>query len=130
MQENLQNLKMKRKRVICKDYNVSNTFEEEFKARVNEVFTTVRTKKFSEIDVGDTIGRIMRLTRDYRVKLEGNFSTLVLGTALLEGIGRQLDRDLSLLDAAIPFVRASSTKSGIEMLQAYLRRIFGQTSSK
>ena len=41
------------------------------------------------------------LARDYKVKLEGNFSTLVVGTVLLEGLGRQLDPQINLLQVTI-----------------------------
>jgi hypothetical protein len=41
-------------------------------------------------------------TSGYGVQIEPNFATLVVGTAVLEGVGRQLNPRLSLLDAAVP----------------------------
>jgi aarF domain-containing kinase len=38
------------------------------------------------------------------VQIEGNFATLVVGTVVLEGLGRQLDPQLNLLEAAVPFL--------------------------
>lgn len=35
--------------------------------------------------------------------LPGNFATLVVATAVLEGLGRSLDPGLNLVDAAIPY---------------------------
>jgi hypothetical protein len=38
---------------------------------------------------------MMSLTRNYGVKLEGNFATLVVGTVLLEGEGNLWERLMS-----------------------------------
>jgi len=45
----------------------------------------------------------LAVARRYRVALEGNFATLCVGTLVLEGVGRQLDPDLDILEAAVPF---------------------------
>jgi predicted unusual protein kinase regulating ubiquinone biosynthesis (AarF/ABC1/UbiB family) len=36
--------------------------------------------------------------------MSGSFATLLVGTIVLDGIGRQLDPELSLLEASIPFL--------------------------
>ena len=53
---------------------------------------------------------VLNLVRQYRVQIEGNFATLCVGTAVLEGIGRQLDPDLNLLGEAVPYFEQSPLK--------------------
>eukprot|EP01113_Clastostelium_recurvatum_P006691 TRINITY_DN13053_c0_g1_i2.p1 TRINITY_DN13053_c0_g1~~TRINITY_DN13053_c0_g1_i2.p1 ORF type:complete len:586 (-),score=99.46 TRINITY_DN13053_c0_g1_i2:614-2281(-) len=78
--------------------------QEKFKSAMGQLFAEVGAKKLSDVDVGALLGNILSLVRTYRIKIESNFATLVMGTVVLEGLGRQLDPDLNLLTAAVPFL--------------------------
>eukprot|EP01132_Coremiostelium_polycephalum_P004824 gene4824-6012_t len=76
----------------------------EFKEKVGELFNKIQSSKISEIHVGQVMNEVLNLVREYHVKIESNFATLVMGTIILEGLGKQLDPSLSLFKAAIPFL--------------------------
>jgi len=42
--------------------------------------------------------------RKYGVRVEGNLATLCVGSAVLEGIGHQLDPELNLVAEALPYL--------------------------
>jgi aarF domain-containing kinase len=77
---------------------------EHFKKEMGRLFREVKDKQLSEIHVGEFMSQVLSLMRRYHVKIEGNFSTLVLGTILLEGIGKQLDPDLNILESSKKFI--------------------------
>jgi predicted unusual protein kinase regulating ubiquinone biosynthesis (AarF/ABC1/UbiB family) len=58
-----------------------------FYREMEDLFSSLREKPLREIEVGPFLRNAIDITRRYRVKLEGNFSTLCLGTVVLEGIG-------------------------------------------
>ena len=55
----------------------------------------------------DAVGRIFETCRQYRVKLDGSLSTVVIATFILEGLGRSLDPQLNIFHAALPLLMAS-----------------------
>ena len=44
------------------------------------------------------------LVRRHKVKVEPNFTTLVMAIVVLEGLGRQLDPSLDLFAVAVPML--------------------------
>ncbi|GAM28996.1 hypothetical protein SAMD00019534_121720 [Acytostelium subglobosum LB1] len=94
----------------------------EFKEKMGEVFNKVQHSKLSEINVGQLMSQVLGLVREYHVKLESNFATLVMGTIILEGLGKQLDPNLSLLKAAIPFLFHRQTSYILPEFYRYLVR--------
>mmetsp|Transcript_6034 Transcript_6034/g.13284 ORF Transcript_6034/g.13284 Transcript_6034/m.13284 type:complete len:94 (-) Transcript_6034:195-476(-) len=44
------------------------------------------------------------MVRVHRVKIESNFATLTMAIVVVEGLGRQLDPHISLIQEAAPFV--------------------------
>lgn len=75
-----------------------------FTEAMHELFTHLRVKKLSEIDIGIFMTQMLDLVRIYKVRIDTNFTTLCVGTVLLEGIGRQLHADINILDESIPFL--------------------------
>eukprot|EP00019_Armaparvus_languidus_P012693 CAMPEP_0168582150 /NCGR_PEP_ID=MMETSP0420-20121227/1814_1 /TAXON_ID=498008 /ORGANISM="Pessonella sp." /LENGTH=422 /DNA_ID=CAMNT_0008616589 /DNA_START=506 /DNA_END=1770 /DNA_ORIENTATION=- len=59
-------------------------------------------ENISDIQVSRVMRELFSAARHYGVQIEPNFATLVVGTAVLEGVGRQLNPRLSLLEAALP----------------------------
>ncbi|EFA76010.1 putative protein serine/threonine kinase [Heterostelium album PN500] len=94
----------------------------EFKEKMGEIFNKVQNSKLSEIHVGHLMSQILSLVREYHVKLESNFATLVMGTIVLEGLGKQLDPNISLLKAAIPFLFHRQTSYILPEFYRYLIR--------
>jgi predicted unusual protein kinase regulating ubiquinone biosynthesis (AarF/ABC1/UbiB family) len=50
---------------------------------------------------------VLHLVSKYKVQIEGNFATLCVATAVLEGIGRQLDPEINILGEAVPYFEKS-----------------------
>lgn len=62
-------------------------------------------KGLAEINVSQVMGGILSAARRTRVRVDPAFTTLVVGTAVLEGLGRQLDPNINLIKHAAPFLR-------------------------
>jgi len=56
------------------------------------------------VKIGSLLGRVLELCRANEVLLEPAMCNVVLSTLVLEGLGRTLDPDLNLIDAALPFI--------------------------
>jgi aarF domain-containing kinase len=84
------------------------------------LFSTIRHQKISEINVGLFLSNIMSTLRKYQVKIEANFATLCVATVVLEGIGRQLDPEINILDQSVPFLFWSG-KASLEDQMVYVR---------
>ena len=54
--------------------------------------------------IGDVLLDLTTLVRVHQVKVEPNFTTLVMAIVVLEGLGRQLDPTLDLFDVALPML--------------------------
>jgi aarF domain-containing kinase len=71
---------------------MSATFDEVFRSNMND------------IDVGKILTDVLSINRRYQVQVAGNFSTLCVGCVVLEGIGKQLDPTVNLLQEAKPYL--------------------------
>ena len=47
----------------------------------------------------------MQLVREHHVRIESNFTNLVMGIVVLEGLGRQLDENLDIFQTALPILK-------------------------
>jgi len=57
------------------------------------------------VQIGDVLKRVMQLVRTHHVRIESNFTNLVMGIVVLEGLGRQLDPNLDIFQTALPILR-------------------------
>lgn len=83
---------------------ISDEEREAFTIEMDKLFTQLRINKISDIDIGLFLTQMLDVVRTYKVRIDTNFTTLVVGTVLLEGIGRQLDSDINILDQSVPFL--------------------------
>lgn len=99
---------------------ISDKDRDKFAEEMDVLFREIRNKKMSEIEVGVFISQVLNVVRKYRVKIESNFATLIIATVILEGIGRQLDPEINILDESIPIL-AWSDKATVEDRIIFLR---------
>jgi aarF domain-containing kinase len=68
---------------------------------------------------GLTLGRVglssllqdvLRLCYRHQVKLESRFVSVVVAIGIVEGLGRQLDPDIDILEIALPYILQSITE--------------------
>jgi len=120
---------------FARDHSISKEDEEIFTTEMGKLFASIRDKKMSEIDVGSFLAAVLFLVRQYRVKIEGNFATLCVATTVMEGIGRQLDPDINILDASIPLIISAAvipdnTQSKLQLLYEYLENKWKRYTKK
>jgi len=80
---------------------------ESYIEEMNAVFKQIATVPLNQINVGEFLSNILRVVQKYQVQIEGNFSTLCVGTAILEGIGKQLNPELNLFQALVLYFPGS-----------------------
>jgi aarF domain-containing kinase len=85
------------------------TFCQEMSTIVSEVHRNGLT--LGKIGVGELLQRVLVLCYHHRVKLESNFSSVVIAMGVLEGLGRRLDPDINLLKLAAPYVLSAALQS-------------------
>lgn len=84
----------------CRDYF---GFESKMAVIIKQVQRN--TFNLSNVKIGDVLGQVLSMVRAHHVKIESDFTNLVVSMMVLEGLGRQLDNEVDLLEAARPFLR-------------------------
>ncbi|XP_038011642.1 uncharacterized aarF domain-containing protein kinase 2 [Motacilla alba alba] len=79
---------------------------ERFKADMAELVTKVRgnTIALGKLQVGNLLSSVFKLLMTHKVKLESNFASIIFAIMVLEGLGRSLDPELDILEAAKPLL--------------------------
>ncbi len=60
-------------------------------------------KKLGEVEVSKVFFDMMNILRKFRVRVNPTFTLVNIAIAVTEGIGKQLDPDVDLMAAALPF---------------------------
>ncbi|KAI8507659.1 putative aarF domain-containing protein kinase 2 [Branchiostoma belcheri] len=78
----------------------------QFKKEMADLVQTARenTVTLGQIQVGELLNKVFSLLIKHKVKLESNFANMVLAIVVLEGLGRTLDPNLDILEAAKPIL--------------------------
>jgi predicted unusual protein kinase regulating ubiquinone biosynthesis (AarF/ABC1/UbiB family) len=76
-----------------------------FKKEMAELIQYVMDRPLGELEVGTILQRALQLGRKYQVLLESNFTTLVIGTIVIEGLGRRLNPEFNFIQAARPYLQ-------------------------
>lgn len=69
---------------------------------MHEIVSAIPLENLGRVDLGRLLSEVMNCVRRHHVKLESDFASLVISLAIIEGIGRQLDPDMSLFHEAVP----------------------------
>ncbi|XP_009558855.2 uncharacterized aarF domain-containing protein kinase 2 [Cuculus canorus] len=83
---------------------------ERFKAEMAELVTKVRgnTVALGKLQVANLLSNVFKLLMTHKVKLESNFASIIFAIMVLEGLGRSLDPELDILEAAKPLLIKSA----------------------
>eukprot|EP00158_Paraphelidium_tribonemae_P004165 Partr_v1_DN26612_c3_g2_i1_m68862 putative AarF domain containing kinase 2 len=78
-----------------------------FEQKMVRVISDIQQETFhlANIKISDVLLDVFSLVREHHVKIESEFTNLIVSIMILEGLGRQLDKDLDLFAAARPFLR-------------------------
>ncbi|OCT86082.1 uncharacterized aarF domain-containing protein kinase 2 [Xenopus laevis] len=63
-----------------------------------------RTVALGKLQVAVLLSRLFRILMAYKVKLESNFASVIFAVMVLEGLGRSLDPEVDILEAARPLL--------------------------
>uniref|UniRef100_A0A8C4JVY2 AarF domain containing kinase 2 n=1 Tax=Dromaius novaehollandiae TaxID=8790 RepID=A0A8C4JVY2_DRONO len=79
---------------------------EQFKAEMAELVTKARgnTIALGKLQVANLLSNVFKLLMTHKVKLESNFASIIFAIMVLEGLGRSLDPELDILQAAKPLL--------------------------
>jgi aarF domain-containing kinase len=93
-----------------------------FRTDMSTLIDRVLRTPLKQLEVGLVLRNVLDLGRKYSIQVESNFTTLALGTIIIEGIGRQLDPDLDFVGAARPYLQTD-----IRLVKSYLNGVFQRT---
>ena len=73
---------------------------------MSEIIDQVQLDSFrlDRVRIGSVLERVMTLVHRHHVRLEPNFTTLVVSIIVLEGVGRQLDPELDIFRTSVPML--------------------------
>ncbi|KAM8820012.1 putative aarF domain-containing protein kinase 2 [Eudromia elegans] len=79
---------------------------ERFKAEMAELVARARGSSLAlgKLQVAHLLSNVFKLLMTHKVKLESNFASIVFAIMVLEGLGRSLDPELDILQAAKPLL--------------------------
>eukprot|EP01095_Lingulamoeba_sp_RSL-Kostka_P015446 TRINITY_DN7108_c0_g1_i1.p1 TRINITY_DN7108_c0_g1~~TRINITY_DN7108_c0_g1_i1.p1 ORF type:complete len:443 (+),score=127.33 TRINITY_DN7108_c0_g1_i1:125-1453(+) len=78
--------------------------KDRFVNEMNQIFLEVSQLSVKEIHFAHYIMRVLILCRECYVQLDGNFTSLMAGLIVIEGLARQLQGDFDLLQEAKPLL--------------------------
>jgi aarF domain-containing kinase len=81
----------------------------------------LKNQRLSEIRVGEVMQDVFSISRHFGVQVDPVFATLVVGTAVIEGVARQLDPEISLIDVAGPVLLRRHALMARERVSGWLR---------
>ncbi|KAE8613255.1 hypothetical protein XENTR_v10007642 [Xenopus tropicalis] len=79
---------------------------EGYKKDMAELVTEARktTVALGKLQVAVLLSRVFQILMTYKVKLESNFASVIFAVMVLEGLGRSLDPEVDILEAARPLL--------------------------
>ena len=77
-------------------------FQDKMAALVDDVHR--KGLLLSNISVGSLLKQVLQHCYEHHVKLESRYVSTVLSIILAEGMGRQLDPDINIIERARPFI--------------------------
>lgn len=63
----------------------------------------INGQDLDDLDGMKLLGGMLNIIRDYRMKLDGEFATLITNMMVLEAIAKDVDPDIKILKCAIPY---------------------------
>ena len=77
----------------------------QFRADIHQILETYLGLKLSEVDSGTLLRDLVELAMKYRIKIPREYAILSKAAGTTEGIIRQLDPDLDVVQVALPYAR-------------------------
>ncbi len=78
---------------------------QQFRQQIHDMLERYTGLKLSEVDPGALMSELVDLAMKYRIKIPKEYAVLSKASATTEGIVRQLDPELDVTQAALPYAR-------------------------
>ncbi len=75
-----------------------------FEQEVIAYFRSLYGKKLHEVEVGDAVSGMMNILRRHRIQVDPTFTVVNIALLVAEGLGKQLDPDIDLVELAAPYL--------------------------
>jgi len=85
--------------------SVGTTDYETYERDVVQFFEGLYGKQLSDVEVSEVIGGIMNMLRKHRVKIDPSFTVVNVSLLVAEGLGKQLDPEIDILQVAAPYLQ-------------------------
>ena len=100
-------------------------FRQDMKQIVDAVnCNLLRSFKLKDIKIGKVLIDTMDSVRTNKVKIDPNFTTLVMAIVVLEGVGRSLMPDLNIFRVAAPYVIPHVEVSDVKQLSPLIKKMY------
>ena len=76
--------------------------EAEYEEQMDQLVKKVPELNTATVDVGQLLQQCLNIVRHHRVKIESDFASLVMSLIVVEGVGRKLDPEMSVVKESIP----------------------------
>lgn len=83
--------------VATKDYRA-------YEADTVAFFDRFDGKRLGEVEVGEVVGGMMNILRKHRIQVDPVFTVVNLGVLVAEGLGKQLDPEIDIVQMALPYL--------------------------
>lgn len=65
-----------------------------------------QTTALQHIHVGEILGTVLNMVRQYHVKIEGDFVNVAVAIMLTEGMGKRLDDNVDVIQESVPILKS------------------------
>lgn len=86
------------------------TNHEKFTREIQAFVNRMHGKRLSEVEVAKVVFEVFQILRRYKVRVNPTFTMVNIAIAVTEGIGKQLDPTLDLMNEALPFFLSLSNQ--------------------
>lgn len=86
-----------------------------YERSLEEHFERFHGKPLGEVEIADVVGGVMNILRRYRITIDSSFTVVNIALLVAEGLGKQLDPSLDVVQRAIPvlFKAAAGASAGM-----------------
>jgi aarF domain-containing kinase len=97
---------------------------QQFQTKIQSFISKVQkeTLNLGSFSVSDILSFVFTTVQEHHVKIDGQYANIAVGLMVIEGIGRQLDPNMDLINASIPYLKRAFMSK--EYLQCALSRNF------
>ena len=85
---------------------------EAFKQEMGDYLKFIADKSTPEIEVGKSFGTLLEIAKKFDILIDTSMATAIIGTIVMDGLGRQLNPDLDFISESVPVFTMSQKFRG------------------